>query len=327
MLLVKIFCVTVSVLFPVVAFTSYTSDSNTHEQTYDFSAADRLFAERANSAEGKKAIQKALALYHQALSSVSGHEMLYAVAQIARLHIYAGDMTHTIGEKDARMQIFDNCLHTLDEYLHPDKFGSTPEYYYYKIYCQALWGKSAGPIRILFRIAEFKRTIEEGLQLDAHYEGGGLKRMVGAVYLNNKAKLVDLYHPAEALALIESAIAAAAVENPAYPIPLGGTDIIENYYHYAEALLKNGRKAEALEVLAQTLAKYEKPDALPKGREPEAKHYLTAVKTRLEAYKDTNASPSSARSLWIFFAVLSIAIPTGGWLVYKKVFMSRPPHV
>ena len=321
MLLVKLFHVAVSVAFLISASSASDSSAAPEKMAYDFSVADKLFATRANTAEGKEAIQKSLALYQKALSSVSGNAMLYTVSQIARLYVYKGDMTHAIDEKEARMLTFDNCLDTLEKYLHPDKFALTPQYYYYKIYCQALWGKSAGPIRILFRIGEFKQAIEEGLKLDSHYEGGGLKRMVGAVYLNDKAKLVGLYQPEKALALIESAIASETVENPAYPVPLGGTDIVENYFHYAEALLKNGRKAEALEVLTQTLAKY-KTDALPKGREPEAEHYLAAIETRLEEYKNAKES-SPPHSLWLFFAILTVVIPLVGWLIYKKVFIPR----
>lgn len=255
---------------------------------YDFSEADSLFAQRANTTEGKKAIRRSLAMYRLALSKVSGDELLYAVSQISRLYIYEGDMTLNENEKQARMRIFDNCLDTLDKYLNPRSFGPTPQYYYYKVYCLAIWGKSAGPLRILLRAPALKKAINEGLKLDTRYEGGGLPRMTAAVYLNEKARPIGLYRPQQALALIEQAIASEAIEDPAYPSPLSGADIAENYYHYAKALLKNSRKNEAIELLEQTIAEYEELDeldALPVGREPEARYYLGKMKKRLEAYQ------------------------------------------
>ena len=256
-------------------------------QAYDFAAADALFAQRDTTEEGAEAISRALAAYRQALQTVTGDDRLYAVSQIARLYIYDGDMTRPDSDKKARMRIFDNCLDTLEDYLHPDNVGATPQYYYYKVYCLALWGKAAGPLRILVRAPALKRAIREGLKLDTRYEGGGLPRMIGAVYLNNKARPIGLYKPEKALELIEQAIASEGVEDRAYPNILTGADVAENYYHYAEALLKNDRKPEAIEVLQEAIAEYEELielDALPIGREPEAKYYLTKLRNRLAEY-------------------------------------------
>lgn len=255
---------------------------------YDFSVADRLFAQRNKDSAGKDAISKALAAYSKSLETVTGDEKLYAASQIARLYIYEGDMTRDEGEKKARMRTFDKCLDTLEQQLHPDKVGATPQYYYYKIYCLALWGKAAGPLRILLRAPTLKRAIREGMKLDKRYEGGGLPRMVAAIYLNDKARPIGLYKPKRALELIEQAIATEAIEDPAYPEALSGADIVDNYYHYAEALLKNDRKAEAIEMLQQTISEYEELielDSLPAGREPEARHYLVKLKQRLEEYQ------------------------------------------
>ncbi len=257
-------------------------------QAYDFTAADELFDQRAPTEEGAEAISKALAAYSQALDTVTGDEKLYAVSQISRLYIYDGDMTRPESDKKARMRIFDNCLDTLKEHIHPDDVGATPQYYYYKVYCLALWGKAAGPLRILLRAPALKRAIREGLKLDTRYEGGGLPRMVGAIYLNSKARPIGLYKPTEALALIEQAIASEGVEDRAYPEILTGADVADNYYHYAEALLRNDRKAEAIEVLEQTIAEYEELielDALPVGREPESRYYLEKLRNRLVVYE------------------------------------------
>lgn len=256
-------------------------------QAYDFTAADELFAQRASTEEGAEAISNALAAYRAALDTVTGDEKLYAVAQIARLYIYDGDMTRSESDKKARMRIFDNCLDTLEEHIHPDQVGATPQYYYYKVYCLALWGKAAGPLRILLRAPTLKRAIREGLKLDTRYEGGGLPRMVGAVYLNKKARPIGLYKPAKALTLIEQAIASEGIEDRAYPEILTGADVAENYYHYAEALLKNDRKSEAIEILEQTIAEYEELielEALPEGREPETEYYLGKIRGRLTKY-------------------------------------------
>lgn len=259
----------------------------TSAQAYDFTAADELFAQRASTEESAETISNALAAYRAALDTVTGDEKLYAVSQIARLYIYDGDMARPESEKKARMRIFDNCLDTLEEHIHPDQVGATPQYYYYKVYCLALWGKAAGPLRILLRAPTLKRAIREGLRLDTRYEGGGLPRMVGAVYLNSKARPIGLYKPEKALALIEQAIASEGVEDRAYPEILTGADVAENYYHYAEALLKNDRKSEAIEILEQTIAEYEELielEALPEGREPETEYYLEKMRVRLTKY-------------------------------------------
>ncbi len=256
-------------------------------QAYDFTAADELFAQRAPTEEGAEAISEALAAYHAALDTVTGDEKLYAVAQISRLYIYDGDMTRPESDKKARMRIFDKCLDTLKAHIHPDEVGATPQYYYYKVYCLALWGKAAGPLRILLRAVTLKRAIREGLKLDTRYEGGGLPRMVGAVYLNSKARPIGLYKPEQALTLIEQAIASEGVEDRAYPEIIAGADVAENYYHYAEALLKNDRKPEAIELLEQTVAEYEELielEALPVGREPETRYYLEKLRKRLVKY-------------------------------------------
>ena len=256
-------------------------------QAYDFTAADELFKQRSPTEEGKEAISKALSAYLSALDTVTDDDLLYAVAQIARLYIYDGDMTHAESEKKVRMHIFDNCLDTLKEYIHPKKVGATPQYYYYQVYCMALWGKAAGPLRVLLRAPILKRAISEGLKLDSRYEGGGVSRMVGAIYLNTKARPIGLYKPERALELIETAIASDGVEDRAYPEILTGADVAENYYHYAEALLKNDRKAEAITLLEESIAEYEELielEALPVGREPEAMHYLIKMRARLAAY-------------------------------------------
>lgn len=263
---------------------------------YDFSRADQLFAGRDKTIEGRALIADALDAYKQSLATVSGKELVYAVAQISRLYIYKGDMTYSEDDRKTRMKIFDTCLDTLDEYLKPSVYGSaTPQYYYYKLYCLALWGKSAGPLRVLLRAPVLKKTISEGLKLDTRYEGGGMLRMTAAVYLNEKARPLGLYRPQRALELIQQAIASEAIDDPAYPTPLGGTDIAENYYHHAEALLKNDRGAEAIELLEQTISEYEELielEALPAGREPEAIYYLGKLRRRLIGYRqevaDTN---------------------------------------
>ena len=257
------------------------------EPSYDFTAADELFKQRAPTEEGKEAISKALAAYRKALETVTGDDKMYAVTQIARLYVYEGDMTRDEGDKKARMRTFDNCLDVIKDYIHPDDVGATPQYYYFKVYCLALWGKAAGPLRVLTRALTLKRAISEGLKLDTRYEGGGLPRMVGAIYLNNKARPIGLYKPDKALLLIEDAIASEGVEDRAYPEPLTGADVAENYYHYAEALLKNERKAEAIQVLEDTIAEYEELvelEALPVGREPEALYYIEKLKERLAEY-------------------------------------------
>ncbi|MDE3270155.1 MAG: hypothetical protein OYH77_07715 [Pseudomonadota bacterium] len=268
------------------------SANDSSSDAYDFSAADAQYALRSTSEDGVAAISKALSLYREALDQLSDDDLLYAVAQISRLYAYLGDMVLPMDASKQRMRTFDNCLDTLKKYIEPGKFGrKTPEYYYFKITCLALWGKSANPLQALIRIPTLKSAIDEGMKLDTRLEGGGILRMVAAVYLNQKAKPLGLYRPKEAADLIDRALKSEEIEDRAYPYPISGADMLENYYFQAISLWENDRKDDAITLLEDTIAEYEElieMDALFEGREPETLIYVDRTKNLLKQYTQDN---------------------------------------
>ena len=267
-------------------------DGHQHEDAYDFSAADAQFALRSKTEEGTAAISKAISLYRESLDTVEGEDLLYAVAQISRLYIYLGDMVLSIEATKQRLRTFDNCLDTLNATITPKKFGEkTPVYYYFKISCLALWGKSANPLQALMRIPTLKKAVDEGLKLDTRFEGGGIPRIVAAVYLNSKAKPLGLYRPEEAADLIDQALESKPIEDRAYLHPISGADVLENYYFQASALWENDRRDDAIALLTDTIAEYQElieMEVLFEGREPETMVYFERTQNLLKHYQHHN---------------------------------------
>ena len=134
-----------------------------------------------------------------------------------------------------------------------------------------------------------KHAMNEGMKLDTRYEGGGIPRMIAAVYLNSRVKPLGLYRPEEGLELLKTALASPSIADPSYPEPITGVDAIENYYHYAEGLWKNDLQQEAVDLLVQTLEEYNELAELNElfaGREPETHYYATKIEVRLQLYRD-----------------------------------------
>lgn len=285
----------------VVALNSWALLANTphHDHhgdidAYDFSDADTQFEQRSSTEDGVTAINKALSLYRESLSddSIAAEDILYAVSQISRLYIYMGDLVLPMDARKQRMRTLDNCLDTLKKHLEPSKFGKkTPEYYYFKITCLALWGKSASPLQALIRIPTLKSAIDEALKLDTRFEGGGIPRIIAAVYLNHKAKPLGLYRPKEAAKLMDKALKSKEIEDRAYLHPISGADVLENYYFQSSALWENDRKDDAIALLEDTILEYEElmeMDALFEGREPETLVYFERTKNLLKRYQENH---------------------------------------
>ena len=254
---------------------------------YDFSEADSYFAKRDVSEEGIKSIGKALIIYKESIPLVESQEdLVYAISQMSRLHLFLGDFTLAQSDHKNRMKIFDECIDINDNFLSPKKLGkSVANFYYYKAYCLALWGKAAGPLRSLIRVPVMKKTISEGMKIDTRYEGGGILRITAAVSLNEKAKPLGLYKPKEALVWTEAAISSPEIRDRAYANPISGADIIENYYHYSEALWKNKRQQDAVALLEDAITHFEElrdNNELPVGREPETLAYMPRLVDRLK---------------------------------------------
>ena len=136
-----------------------------------------------------------------------------------------------------------------------------------------------------------KSAIDEALKLDTRLEGGGIPRIIAAVYLNSKAKPLGLYRPKEAAKLMDRALKSKEIEDRAYLHPISGADVLENYYFQSSALWENDHKDDAISLLEDTIAEYQElieMDALFEGREPETMVYFERAKSLLKRYQDNH---------------------------------------
>lgn len=196
---------------------------------YDFSAADRAYANREDNV-GE--IKKAEELYKNALQQVQGREKVYAVEQLGRLYYYWGDMLTGKGDefKGTRKDIFGRCRAVVENIK-----GSGAPYYYWKSLCLALWGGAANFIEKMSIKDELVGTLREARESYGSYESGGPHRVSAAVFIRSaNIPGVGLYDKKEALKQIDTAIA---------------LDTKQLYYYAyvlkAEILNAMGRKADA----------------------------------------------------------------------------------
>ena len=239
----------------------------------DFTEADELFKKRGESTTiSKQARQK----YRSILSSgnLNNSEKIYAATQISRLLSYEGSILDktTEPEKSQRKNIYGKCWREAVELMAPSKVGGpTPNYYYFKASCMALYGEVSGTLENLQNVGRLRKAISEGKQYDTTYEGGGILRVEAGVISNPKAKPIPgLYKPEAAASLIDQAI-----ESPAYPgSSNAGSDYCENYKRKVMILQELGKnqeaKAEGIEARDYfELLKAE--EILPEGIEEETK--------------------------------------------------------
>ncbi|NBX17159.1 MAG: hypothetical protein EBR09_07325 [Proteobacteria bacterium] len=248
---------------------------------YDFGTADALFAQRE---QGPSKIAEARAAYATGLTNLNGAEKIYAVEQLARLDYYEGLILGDQGNKDARKAIYNRCLDTVEANISPAKVGPSPQYYYWKASCLALWGNANGVSASLGRIPELLRLINDGLSTDTRYEGGGLYRLGAAVYL----KIPEIFGGGvdKSFDYGTRALASQAFPGTQDPATATGDYFFNVYDHRAQALAKKGRKSEAIALLREAIERIEGGD-LPSGREPE---------TRLHK-RDLEATLASLQSL------------------------------
>jgi tetratricopeptide (TPR) repeat protein len=232
---------------------------------FDFGSADALFALRE---QGTARIAEARAAYTTALTNLSGPEKIYAVEQLARLDYYEGLLLGEQGSKDARKEIYNRCVETVEANLAPAKVGPTPQYFYWKGTCLALWGNANGVSASLGRIPELVKLINDGQSTDVRYEGGGFYRLGAAVYL----KIPEIFGGGVDKTFEFTTRALSSQPFPGSVDPATATgDYFFNVFDYrAQALAKKGRKAEAIALLKEAIERIDGGD-LPVGREPETR--------------------------------------------------------
>lgn len=239
--------------------------------------ADKDFALRANSKDGKEHMDKAQKAYTDVLKDPKSNDAdkLHAAARLGRLAYYRGDLLTSKDDHKARVEIFRQCVSDMDaiESIHvknpkdPNKLEPTPEYRYWRATCLALQAKSSGAFAKLGLIGPLKTALKEGLEQGDDYADGGIDRVAAAVYINSAGRIFGLYHPEEALKLINKAVEKGPHHYNAYLIK-------------ADVLRELGKNTEADEVLRHALDKLEplKEDQYPADLKPETREYLRLLK-------------------------------------------------
>lgn len=246
---------------------------------FDFGAADALYAQRE---QGSAKIAEARSAYATGLTNLNGAEKIYAVEQLARLDYYEGLLLGDQGSKDTRKAIYQRCIDTLDNHISPAKIGPTPQFYYWRASCLALWGNANGVSASLGRIPELLRLINDGLATDTRYEGGGLYRLASAVYL----KIPEIFGGGveKSFDFNNRALSSAAFPGAQDPSTSTGNYFYNVYDQRAQALAKKGRKAEAIALLDEALERIDAGD-LPVGREPETRLHRRDIEVTLASLK------------------------------------------
>ncbi len=219
-----------------------------HANAATIDEADALFAQRQGNEETTVAARDAYLAV--ADSGVEGEELVRAVVGASRAYIYQGEsLVDTLegSDRTKRRTIFKGCRDNIER-IAPNKLGAeTPEYYYFKAACTALYAQVSGTLENLLLVGPLRDTIEDGLAVPGGdtYEGGGIKRVKAAIQSNPKAKPLPggFYDPELALQLINEAI-----DSPAFGDSYDGSVSCENQRRKVNVLLELERVDEAVEV-------------------------------------------------------------------------------
>src|SRR3989338_7193050 len=153
--------------------------------------------------------------------------------QLGKLAYYEGELLTPLEDDDKRKEIF---AHTQ---VLAEKAGSA----YWKALSLALWCQSAGSIAAWWYIDDFKEAAERALLEDQQTDGGGIYRLLAAVYVKSpELKRYGLYQPELALGYIEKALKISP-------------EHLDAYFVKASVLKALGRLEEGKQLLKDILAK------------------------------------------------------------------------
>ncbi|MBP6218215.1 MAG: hypothetical protein KA436_06490 [Oligoflexales bacterium] len=263
-----------------------------HSQAYDFSKEDELFSRRG---EGFELASQARDAYARALPQASSvEEQVYAVAQMGRLDIYRTRMIPDV-DVETKKKILEACVETTRSI---EKTNSQ-EYHYFTVSCVSLRGKFASIFGRIEWGMKLKRALGPALeaakvdgQYKAGFEAGGILRAVAVLKSNPKTKPLGLYDPNESLRFMRLALDAPATLYRPFPEELSGSDYYENEYFTAQSEVAVALEEEKFALVDQALSRTRSTltlieelgaaESLPKGREPETKHY----KAKLQEFAD-----------------------------------------
>ncbi len=258
----QIMVISIAVLFSTFSFAEH-----------DFSAAEKEFAMRSNSKEGREHIAKAKKLLTPVLEDKksSDKDKLKAMELLGKLAYYEGELLTPETDTGARDKIFDTCANqaeTLSKIevvskLDPSKKTKTGEYYYWRSVCLALKAKTASTFAKLGIVGPLKRALSGGLELGDHYEGGGIYRTAAGIHIKSSGRVFGLYDTELALKEIDKAIVIGPTHYNAFLIK-------------AQVLRELGRKDEANDLLKKKVAELKAlpEEKYPAGFVPETKEFL-----------------------------------------------------
>ncbi len=261
--------------------------SNSQAMAVDFSEADALFAQRA---ESREKVQAARAAYQglAAQSAKGSIDLIRAHEYIARSYLYEMNRYLNISveaEKKERKALAAECWRTSLEPINPTNLGfQSPVYWYFRANCLTREAEVSNAIERLFNLSKLNEAFDKGLAAPGGdiYEGGGVKRVKAAVKANPEAKGIPggLYNPDEALKLIDSAI-----ESEAYPDNAPGNLFCENYRRKVSVLIELKLNAEAKALAEQTVADftaYLADDLVPEFVKPETELCIKETQSILD---------------------------------------------
>lgn len=227
-------------------------------QAVDFSEADALFAQRADSREK---VQAARAAYQTlaAQSAKGSTDQIRAAEYAARSYLYEINAYLSLNvdaDRKERKALAADCWRKSLETISPANLGfESPVYWYFRANCITREAEVSSAIERLINLGKLNESFDKGLAAPGGeiYEGGGVKRVKAAVKSNPEAKGIPggLYNPEEALKLIDSAI-----DSEAYPDSAPGILFCENYRRKVSVLIELKRNADAKTLAEQTIADF-----------------------------------------------------------------------
>jgi curved DNA-binding protein CbpA len=261
--------------------------SFTQAKAVDFSEADALFAQRA---ESREKIQAARAAYQTlaAQSAKGSSDQLRATEYMARSYLYEINAYLSLNvdaDRKERKALAGECWRKGLETINPTNLGfQSPVYWYFRANCLTREAEVSNAIERLANLAKLNESFDKGLAAPGGeiYEGGGVKRVKAAVKSNPEAKGIPggLYNPEEALKLIDSAI-----ESEAYPDNAPGNLFCENYRRKLSVLIELKRNADAKALGEQTVADftaYLADDLVPQFVKPETELCIKETQSILD---------------------------------------------
>jgi len=132
---------------------------------------DELYAERADLAKAKEALEKYRTAY------VSKEDAYGGSWRMARVHYWIGDHT---ADKVEKKRIFEQGIYYAKKAVEfaPDK----PEGHYWLGICYGVYGEAKGVLKSLSLVKPIKAAMNKVLELDPAYDDGGPDRVLGRVY-------------------------------------------------------------------------------------------------------------------------------------------------